>query len=124
MRTGLQIRWIHWLSEDSSHVPRAEREERPRSRPRNLRDHVTSVERYEGRLFRPQELARLVEESGFKDAKITPLGHLAYTLGFADKAVREFTRKHRRTLSKLYLQLADHLRPETALHLFVSAVRG
>src|SRR3972149_2213601 len=58
VRTGLQIRWIHWLSEDSSHVPRAEREERPRSRPRNLRDHVTSVARDEGRLFRPRELAR------------------------------------------------------------------
>ncbi|MBI4415797.1 MAG: class I SAM-dependent methyltransferase [Euryarchaeota archaeon] len=123
MREGRQIRRIHWLSETSPLAARAKKEDRPKTRPRNLQAHVASVEQYEGRLFRAGELKELLEAARFKDVRVTPLGHLAYTLGFADDSTQRFARKHRRPLSKLYLQLADHFRLETAWHLLVRAVR-
>ena len=54
VQAGLQVRWIHWLDRRSPFVKLARKEEKPESRPRNLAKHVTSVERFEGRLFRPQ----------------------------------------------------------------------
>ena len=123
VQSGLQVRWIHWLDRRSPFVEIARKEERPDSRPRNLRKHVTSVERFEARLFRPQQLIRLVEQAGFREVNVVPLGHLAYTLGFADKGLRKFARNHRRELSRLYLRLRGHFRLDTALHLFVSAKR-
>lgn len=85
VRDGLQVRWIHWLAEESPLVKLAEKERRPDTRPRNLRKYVTSVERYEGRLFRPHELLQQVQRAGFKEVKIVPLGHLAYILGSSDR---------------------------------------
>ena len=123
VQAGLQVRWIHWLDRRSPFVKLARKGEKPESRPRNLAKHVTSVERFEGRLFRPQQLIRLVEQAGFREVNVVPLGHLAYTLGFADKRLREFARSRGRDLSRLYLQLGSHFRLDTALHLFVSAKR-
>ncbi len=123
IRGGKQIRTVYRLAGDSPWVERARREERCKRRPRNLDAHAVSVCQYEARLFGPRELRALVEQTGFEQVEITPLGHLANSLAFEDGELREFVRTNRDALCRLYLDLSKHFRLETAWHLFVTGVR-
>ena len=74
-------------------------------------------------MFRSRELIEVVEQTGFRNVRITPLGHLAYTMASPNKRLKNFVARNGRELSRLTLLLTDHLRSETALHLLVTASR-
>ena len=124
VRAGRQVRLLFTLSSESPYASIARKGMRCERRPRDLLKYVVSEARYEARLFRPEELREMATAAGFHDVQITPLGHLAYTLGWKDKRLKRLASANRRWLSQLTLKLSDHLRPETALHLFVTASRG
>ncbi len=84
---------------------------------------MKSVEQYEARLFEARDLQSLLEGAGFKEVKIRPLGHLANSLAFKDERLKQFVQEHHETLVRLFLELSDHLKLETAWHLFVTARR-
>lgn len=123
VRGRLQVRRIFFLSRVSPYAAISRKGRRLNRRPPGLRKHLVSETRYEARLFRPRELIALVEAAGFSDVRVTPLGHAAYTRGLGDRRTRLSASANRKWLSRILLQLADHLRPETALHLFVTAAR-
>lgn len=81
------------------------------------------MERYEASLFRPADVRRLLRHAGFRNVRLTPLGHLAYLLTSRDKELRRLLRSQRNSLPSLSVGLADHLKEKTALHLFVTADR-
>ena len=124
VRAGRQVRLVFALSEGSPHAQLARQGRECERRPRNLRKYVASEKRYEGRLFEPRELTELLRGARFRDVRIIPLGHLAYSLGWKDENIRRFVSASRKDLSKLILRLSEHLRPETALHLFITASRS
>lgn len=124
LRDGKQIRKIYTLSASSPYAGKARRMEACKREPKNLQHYVENAERYEARQFEPHELHSLLEEIGFHDVTIRPLGHLANSLAFDDKVLRDFVRKHRETLVRLFLELSEHLKLDTAWHLFALAKKG
>lgn len=124
LRGGRQVQRVHTLVRDSPYTERAQRYETCRREPRDLTQYVRSVEQYGARLFEAQELRKMLERAGFQDVEFRPLGHLANSLAFEDEELKEFVRTHRENLVRLFLELSDHLRLETAWHLFVTAKRG
>lgn len=123
VRSGRQVRWVYHLAKGSPYARRAAKDDPCESRPRNLSRYVEDKVRYEARLFREGELRDLVRRAGFRDVEVTPLGHLAYAQRSKDEEVAGFLAANAHVLSKLYLSLGKHMRPETALHLFVTAKR-
>ena len=123
LRGGKQVRCVHTLMKDSPYMERAEHHETCKRKPRDLARYVTSVERYEARLFEAQDLQKMLEGVGFQDVEFHPLGHLANSLAFENQELGEFVKAHRENLVRLFLELSDHLRLETAWHLFVTARR-
>jgi SAM-dependent methyltransferase len=124
VRAGRQVRLVFVLAEGSPYGSLARDDRECRGRPRNLRKYVAAEMRFEGRLFRPRELTELLREAGFRDVRVIPLGHLAYSQGWKNKKLQRIVSSKRRELSELMLALSEHLRPETALHLFVTASRS
>ena len=124
VRAGRQVRRTFLLSRTSRYAALARKQTTLAARPRDLRRDVESIAQHEARLFRPREIAELVERTGFRNVQITPLGHLAYATAPRNKRLKDFIARNRSELSRLTVVLADHLRPETALHLFVTASRG
>jgi hypothetical protein len=124
LRRGKQVRRVHTLTKDSPYTEKAERYETCKRKPRDLVKYVRSVERYEARLFEAQELQKMLEEAGFRDVEFRPLGHLANSLAFKDEELKEFVQIHRENLVRLFIELSEHLKLETAWHLFVTARRG
>ncbi len=123
LRGGRQIQKIYTLSTSSPYAGKARRMETCKREPKDLQHYVEKVEQYEARQFEPHELHSLLEEIGFHDVTIRPLGHLANSLAFEDGELKEFVREHRQTLVRLFLELSEHLKLETAWHLFVTAKR-
>ncbi len=123
LRDGKQIQKIYTLSTSSPYAGKARRMEACKREPKNLQHYVENVERYEARQFEPHKLHSLLEKIGFHDVTIRPLGHLANSLAFEDGELKEFIREHRETLVRLFLKLSEHLKLETAWHLFVTAKR-
>lgn len=123
LRRGKQVRHVHQLTKDSPYARRAEQHEACKRRPRDLMKYMESVERYEARLFEARELQQMLEGAGFQDVEFRPLGHLANSLAFENQELREFVMAHRENLVRLLLELSDHLKLETAWHLFVTARR-
>lgn len=124
LRGGRQIREIYRLSKDSPYARKAEREETVNRKPKNLSRYVEGYDLHEARLFEAQELRALLEELGFQDVTISPLGHLANSLAFDDQVLKDFVRDYTETLVRLFFELSDHLKLETAWHLFASAKKG
>jgi ubiquinone/menaquinone biosynthesis C-methylase UbiE len=118
---GLQVRRMFSLPRTTRFLKLARARKRTSSRPKGLERDATSVERYEARLFRPADVKRLLRDAGFRDIRLTPLGHLAHLSWKDDPDLRRLVRTHRASLPKLAVGLADHLKPETALHWFVTA---
>ncbi len=124
VRSGRQVRRIFPLPKKSPYIEFSRREKLMEERPRPLLRGIKAEAEYEARLYRPQELGGLLEETGFEDVRIRPLGHLSYAFNSADSGSKEFLSRYRGQLSKLYLLLGRHVRIETALHLFATASRG
>jgi ubiquinone/menaquinone biosynthesis C-methylase UbiE len=118
---GLQVRRMISLPRTARFLSLARARRRTSSRPKDLARHAVSLERYEARLFRPGAVKRLVQDAGFHDIRLTPLGHLAHVPWKDDPDLRRLIRAPLASLPKLALGLADHLKPETALHWFVTA---
>ncbi len=124
VRTGRQVRRIFPLPKQQPYIELCREETIVEERPKELLRGIKAEAEYETRLFRPQELETMLEETGFEDVRIRPLGHLSYALSSADSELTEFLSRYKNQLSKLYLLLGDHVRIETALHLFATASRG
>lgn len=90
-------------------------------RPCGLARVVVSRRRYAARLFTVHEIQEILRRSGFRRIQIAPLGHLAYLQHSPDRRLGLFIRRNRDCLTELIASLSDHLRPETALHLLVTA---
>ncbi len=124
VKSSRQVRRIFPLPKRSPYIEFSREERRMERRPSKLLKGIRAEAEYEARQFRPRELEVLLEETGFEDVRIRPLGHLSYALSSAEAELREFISRQRNRLSELYLLLDNHIRVETALHLFVTASRG
>lgn len=123
VRDGLQVRRMFRLPATPRYLRWARATRRCKTRPKEVRVRSLSVERFDARLFRPPEIRRMVERAGFHEVRTVPLGHLAYLLGRSKPGLARFARRHRGILTKVTIELADHFKAETALHLFVTARR-
>jgi ubiquinone/menaquinone biosynthesis C-methylase UbiE len=123
LREGRQVRRIFLLPRRASFLAAARSRKVVHKRPEAVTRGATSVETYEGRMFRRSDVEALLKVTGFRGTRVTPLGHLAYLLGVEDRELSEFVRDHRDRLPRLALGLSAHLRTETALHLFVTATK-
>ncbi|MDG6971678.1 MAG: class I SAM-dependent methyltransferase [Nitrososphaerota archaeon] len=92
-----------------------------KARPEELGAHVNSSHSSRARYFRPHELKRLVESAGFCEVAIHPVGHLYYAQKSHNKWAQQFWKEHAEDLSRLFVELEAHLRPETAVSLVVTA---
>lgn len=121
IRDGLQVRRVFRLPATARYLQWARATRRCNKRPSHIVEKALSTGRFEARMFRREEIRRMVERVGFREIRIVPLGHLAYLLGMEDRQLAGFLRQNRATLSKLMVGLADHFDTDTALHLFVIA---
>jgi len=124
VRGGRQIRRIFLLPRRREFLRKAREKRRYDEHPTGLQRQATTVIRHEARLFRATEVNAMLKRRGFQDVSITPLGHLAYLLWKDDARLRRYVRGHREQISNVALALADHLRMDTALHLFAIAKKG
>ena len=118
-----QIRRMLILPKRKSYHKKAREKKTYEERPEGLARQATAVIRHEARLFRATELRAALQRKGFREIRITPIGHMAYLLWGDDARLRRYVRGHRERIANVAIALADHLRMDTALHLFVVARR-
>lgn len=124
VKAGRQVRRVSFLSRGSPYGASARQNRTCRAKPKRIARYVIGTARYEARLFTPPELRALAEGAGFRRIRVVPLGHFAHALRNEIPHLRRFARRNAAILSELAVVLADHLRPQTALHLMLLAKKA
>jgi len=92
--------------------------------PEDLTEWTLAREEFHANYFTPQDLVELLSAAGFSDVSIHPLGHICEVTilrRLRYPGLSDLIRKNRDSFCLLEKVLSDHLRLETAWHLFAVA---
>ena len=121
----LQVRAVHYLCPGSRLARLAVSGKPPptfSARPPGLAIQTRRVVRLEARYFSALTLRTLARQAGLSVTDVVPLGQFYRALTCGDRRLQRFTERHRRTLSRLSVELRHHFRVESGSHLMLMGI--